>query len=99
MGWNHDLNIYNFPVLSQNSQFLKAKINSQVTAINLDENYNSKSFIFFGHFDVRVWREAVENQFGEKKLYFLFSNGSLNSLLGLGVMFLLYSMNIQYDSF
>ena len=54
MGWNHDLNIYNFPVLSQNLQFLKAKINSQVTAINLDENYNSKSFIFFGHFDVRV---------------------------------------------
>ena len=37
--------------------------------------------------------------FGEKTLYFSFSNGSLNSLLGLGVMFLLYGMNIQYDSF
>ena len=37
--------------------------------------------------------------FGEKNLYFSFSNGSLNSLLGLGVMFLLYSMNIQCDSF
>ena len=39
MGWNHDLNIYNFPVLSfQNSQFLKAEINSQFTVVNLDEN-------------------------------------------------------------
>ena len=37
--------------------------------------------------------------FGEKNLYFPFSNGNLNSLLGLGVMFLLYSMNIQCDSF
>lgn len=37
--------------------------------------------------------------FGQKTLYFPFSNGRLNSLLGLGVMFLLYDMNIQYDSF
>ena len=37
--------------------------------------------------------------FGEKNLYFSFSNGNLNSFLGVGVMFLLYSMNIQYDSF
>ena len=29
-----------------------------------------------------------------KILYFPFSNGSLSSLLGLGVMFLLYGMNI-----
>ena len=35
----------------------------------------------------------------EKTLYFSFSNGSLNSLLGLEVMFLLYGMNIQYNSF
>ena len=28
---------------------MKAEINSQVTAVNLDENKNSKSFIFFGH--------------------------------------------------
>ena len=37
--------------------------------------------------------------FREKTLYFPFSNGNLNSLLGLGVMFLLYGMNIQCDSF
>ena len=41
----------------------------------------------------------VERILAEKTLYFSFSNGSLNSLLGLGVMFLLYGMNIQYDSF
>ena len=41
----------------------------------------------------------VERILAEKILYFSFSNGSLNSLLGLGVMFLLYGMNIQYDSF
>ena len=35
----------------------------------------------------------------EKILYFPFSNGNLNSLLGLGVMFFLYGMNIQCDSF
>ena len=51
-----DLNIYNFPVLSffRNSQLWKAEINSQVTTVNLEENKNSKSFIFFGHFDMRV---------------------------------------------
>ena len=38
-------------------------------------------------------------KFTEKTLYFPFSNGSLNSLLGLGFMFLLYSMNIQCESF
>ena len=39
MGWKRDLNIYKFPVLSfLNSQFLKAKINSQITAVNLDKN-------------------------------------------------------------
>ena len=44
--------------------------------------------------------EAGYNEFWvEKTFYFPFSNGSLNSLLGLGVMFLLYSMNIQCDSF
>ena len=41
----------------------------------------------------------VERILAEKTLYFSFSNSSLNSLLGLGVMFLLYGMNIQYDSF
>ena len=35
----------------------------------------------------------------EKTMYFSFSNSSLNSLLGPGVMFLLYSINIQCDSF
>ena len=30
----------------------------------------------------------------EKTLYFPFFNGNLNSLLGLGVMVLLYGMNI-----
>ena len=35
----------------------------------------------------------------KKNLYFSFSNTNLNSLLELGVMFLLYSMNIQCDSF
>ena len=44
-------------------------------------------------------REAGRMNFGEKNLYFPFSNGSLNSLLGLEVMFLLYGMNIQCDSF
>ena len=34
MGWNRDLNIYNFSVLS----FSNAEINSQVTAVNLDGN-------------------------------------------------------------
>ena len=44
--------------------------------------------------------EAMENEFlGRKTLYFPFSNGNLYSLLGLGVMFLLYVMNIQCDSF
>ena len=39
MGWNRDLNIYNFPVLVfQNSQFLNAEINSQVAVVNLDKN-------------------------------------------------------------
>ena len=37
--------------------------------------------------------------FAKKTLYFPFSNGSLNSLLGLGVKFFLYGMNIQCDSF
>ena len=37
--------------------------------------------------------------FGRENLVFFFSNGSLNSLLGLGVMFLPYGMNIQCDSF
>ena len=37
--------------------------------------------------------------FGEKTLYFPFSNGSLNFLLGLKFMFLLYSMYIQCDFF
>ena len=32
-------------------------------------------------------------------MYFPFSNGSLNSLPGLGVMFLLCGMHIQCDSF
>ena len=41
----------------------------------------------------------VEQILAEKTLNFSFSNGSLNSLLGLGVMFLLYGMNIQCDSF
>ena len=34
-----------------------------------------------------------------ENLVFSFSNGSLNSLLELGVMFLLYGMNIQCDCF
>ena len=39
MGWNHDLNIYNFTVLSfLKFSILKAKIKSQVTAVNVDEN-------------------------------------------------------------
>ena len=43
---------------------------------------------------------AMENKFWKKKtLYFPISNGSLNSLLGLSVMFLLYGINIQCDSF
>ena len=43
---------------------------------------------------------AMENKFWKNKtLYFPISNGSLNSLLGQGVMFLLYGMNIQCDSF
>ena len=43
--------------------------------------------------------EAVRTNFAKKTLYSSFSNSSLNSLLGLGVMFLLYGMNIQCDSF
>ena len=35
MGWNHELNIYNFPIL--NFLKLKVEINSQVTTTNLDE--------------------------------------------------------------
>ena len=35
----------------------------------------------------------------EKTLYFPFFNSSLNSLLELGIMFLLYGMNIQYNFF
>ena len=39
MGWNRDLNIYNFLVwVFWNSEYLKAEINSQVAAENLDEN-------------------------------------------------------------
>ena len=60
MGWNCDLNIYNFLILSfWNSQFLKAEINSQVTVVNLNENENSKSFIFFRHLALGFWREAM----------------------------------------
>ena len=40
-----------------------------------------------------------ERLLGRKILNFPFTNGSLNSLLGLRVMFLLYGMNIQCDSF
>ena len=55
-----------------------------------------KVLFFFGHLDVRVLKGGCENEFWtEKTLYFSFSNGSLNSLLGLGFMFLLYGMNIQ----
>ena len=44
--------------------------------------------------------EAGYNEFwAGKTFYFPFSNGSLNSLPGLGVMFLLYGMHIQCDSF
>ena len=43
--------------------------------------------------------EAGRTNFGRENLVFSFSNGSLNSLLELGVMFLLYGMNIQCDSF
>ena len=51
-------------------------------------------------FYIRVLKGGcVERILGEKTLNFPFSNGNLNSLLGLGVMFLLYSMNIQCDSF
>ena len=51
-------------------------------------------------FFVRVLKGGcVERILAEKTLYFSFSNGSLNSLLGLEVMFLLYNMNIQCDSF
>ena len=39
MDWNRDLNIYNFPVFSfPKFTFLKAEINLQFTAENLDEN-------------------------------------------------------------
>ena len=39
MGWNRDLNIYNFKFwVFQNSQFLNAEINSQVAVVNLDKN-------------------------------------------------------------
>ena len=39
MGWNRDLNIYNFPILNFSKfTILKAKINSQVAAENLGEN-------------------------------------------------------------
>ena len=58
------------------------------------------SFIFFRHFYVRILNRGSAKRISEKKtLYFPFSNGSLNSLLRLAVMFLLYSMNIQCDSF
>ena len=51
-------------------------------------------------FYVRVLKGGcVERILAEKTLYLTFSNGNLNSLLGLGVMFLLYGMNIQCDSF
>ena len=50
--------------------------------------------------DMRVLEGRLcRKNFTEKTLYFPFSNGSLNSLLGLGVMLLLYGMNIQRDSF
>ena len=53
---------------------------------------------FFGHLDIRVLKGGQAEQIMvEKTLYFPFFNGSLNSLLGLGVMFLLYGMNIQCD--
>ena len=58
-----------------------------------------KSFIFFGHLYFRVLHGGCGGRILETNLYFPFSNGSLNSLLGLGVMFLLYDMNIQCDSF
>ena len=49
---------------------------------------------------MRVLEGRLEERIlAEKTLYFSFSNGSLNSLLRLGVMFLLYGMNIQRDSF
>ena len=41
----------------------------------------------------------MEKEFWRENLYFPFSNGSLNSLLGLRVMFLLYGINVQCDFF
>ena len=59
-----------------------------------------KVLFSFDTFDVRVLKGGcVEKILAEKILYFSFSNGNLNSLLGLGVMLLLYGMNIQCDSF
>ena len=59
-----------------------------------------KVLFFFGHLDVRVLNGGRgERILGRKILYFPFSNGSLNSLLGLKIMFLQYGMNIQCDSF
>ena len=43
--------------------------------------------------------EAEQNEFWRNNLVFSFFNGSLNSLLGLRFMFLLYGMNIQCNSF
>ena len=67
-----------------NSQFLKAKINSR-RKLKIIKVLFSLDILTSGF----EWRLSRTN-FGEKKtLYFLFFNGSLNSLLGLGIMFLL----------
>ena len=79
---------------------MKDEINSQVTAVNLDGIKIVKVLFSLYTFDVRVLKEGyVERILAKKTLHFSFSNGSLNSLLGLGVIFLLYDMNIQRDSF
>ena len=52
---------------------MKAEINLQVTTVNLEENKNSKSFIFFGHFDMRVLNGGRAEWVLEKKPYIFLS--------------------------
>ena len=101
MSWNLDLNIYKLPVLSF-SKFSIFEGRNQLTiyCCKLGRKLKKQKFYFLWTlrhqgFEGRMGR----TNFGEKILYFPFSNGSLNSQLGLGVIFLLYGINIQCDFF